>query len=327
MKNKVLEYLKKTNDYVSGENISNKLNVSRTAIWKNINKLKEEGYNIESSSKKGYKLIKSPDILTEGEIKPFLTTSYLGNNIIYYETLESTNQEIRSFAAKGEKEGLVLIADLQTKGKGRLQREWVGSKGDSIAMSILIKPDIPPYMAPSITQVVALSVCRALNTTSGLDFKIKWPNDIILNGKKVCGILTEMDGEIDCLNYIIVGIGINVNQTSMPSDISHKATSLKIELNKSIQRKNIVINILNEFEKSYEIFKSQGIKPFINELKNYSALINKTVVISNPFKSFNATVVDIDDEGYLIVENENGEKESVVGGDISIRGESSYLPK
>ncbi len=327
MKNKVLEYLKKSNDYVSGENISNKLNVSRTAIWKNINKLKEEGYNIESSSKKGYKLIESPDILTQGEIKPFLTTSYIGNSILYYETLESTNQEIRSLAGNGEKEGLVLIADYQTKGKGRLQRPWVGSSGESIAMSILIRPDIPPYMAPSITQVVALSVCKALRNVSGLDFKIKWPNDIIINGKKVCGILTEMDGEIDCLNYIIVGIGINVNQESMPSDISHKATSLKIELNKNIQRKDIVINILNEFEKGYEIFKSHGIKPFINELKNYSALINKSVVISNPFKSFNAKVVDIDNEGYLIVENENGERESVVGGDISIRGESSYLPK
>lgn len=326
MRDKILEFLKETNNYVSGEDISKKLNVSRTAIWKNMKKLKELGYNIESSSKKGYRLVECPNILTEGEIKPLLTTSCIGNKIIYYDEIDSTNNEITKLAKKGEAEGLVVIADLQTKGKGRLQREWVCTKGESVYMSILIRPNIPPYMAPGITQVVALSVTEGLNKSTGLDFTIKWPNDIILSGKKVCGILAEMDGEIDSLNYIVVGIGINTNQEFMPKDIETKATSLRIETKKELERKVIIANVLNEFEKNYEAFKKEGISPFIERLKNSSALIGKEVVISNPFKTFNGKVVDIDNEGYLVVEDENKQLQSIVGGDISIRGKNSYLP-
>lgn len=327
MKNIVLEYLKESKDYVSGENISKELNVSRTAVWKNINKLKELGYNIESSSKKGYKLVECPDILTKGEIAPLLKTSYIGQDIIYYEEIGSTNDELISLAKSGGKEGLVVLSDLQTKGKGRLQRSWFSTKGKNIYMSILIRPVLPPYMVPGITQVAALSVAAGLNMLKGLDFSIKWPNDIILNGKKVVGILTEMDGEIDSLNYIVIGIGINVNEDIMPKDIKHKATSLKIEIGSEIERKIIVANILNEFEKNYELFKEKGIIHFIPKLKKHSALINKVVTISNPFKTFTGKVIDIDNEGYLIVEDENGEVQSIVGGDVSIRGENSYLPK
>lgn len=327
MKNKVLEYLKNSKDYISGEDISRELNVSRTAIWKNIKKLKEEGYNIESFSKRGYRLIESPDILTIGEISPLLNTHYIGREIIYYDEVGSTNDELRILANSGAHEGTVAIAELQNKGKGRLQRQWITNRGDAIAMSILIKPEIPPYMAPGITQVIALSVVRGLELSASLDFSIKWPNDIILNGKKVCGILTEMDGEIDNLNYIIIGIGINVNQSLIEKDLSHKATSLKIECGKVVERKVIVSNILNEFERNYELFKEKGITPFLDELKKYSALIGKKVTISNPFKSFSGKVVDIDSEGYLVVEDENGIIQSIVGGDISIRGENSYLPK
>lgn len=327
MKNKVLEFLKKSNDYISGEDISKELNVSRTSIWKNIKKLKDEGYNIESSSKKGYKLIESPDILTQGEISPLLKTYYIGKEIFYYDEVGSTNDEIRILESNGAKEGIVVISELQNRGKGRLQREWVMSRGEAIAMSILIKPEIPPFMAPGITQVIALSVVKGLNLSTDLNFSIKWPNDIILNSKKVCGILTEMDGEIDNLNYIIIGIGINVNQSSIEKELSHKATSLKIEGGKHIERKIIVSNILNEFEVNYEIFKNQGITPFLDALKKYSALIGKKVIISNPFKTFSGKVVDIDPEGYLVVEDEDGNLQSIVGGDISIRGENSYLPK
>ncbi|KMT22038.1 biotin--[acetyl-CoA-carboxylase] ligase [Clostridium cylindrosporum] len=326
MKNIVLEYLKESMNYVSGEDMSRELGVSRTAIWKNIKKLKELGYNIESSSKKGYRLLESPDILTEGEIAPLLNTNYIGREIVYYEEIGSTNDEATLLAKKGAKEGLVVLSSFQTKGRGRLQRNWVSSKGEAIAMSILLRPEIPPFMAPGITQVVALSVAAGLHLSTDLKFSIKWPNDIILNGKKVCGILTEMDGEIDSLNYIIVGIGINVNQAEIPDEISHKATSLKVELSKHIERKIIVSNILNEFEKNYKVFKEDGIAPFIGELKKYSALIGKDVLISNPFKTFNGKVVDIDSEGYLVVEDEDGNLQSIVGGDISIRGCNSYLP-
>ncbi|MEG0371176.1 MAG: biotin--[acetyl-CoA-carboxylase] ligase [Clostridium sp.] len=327
MKNIVLEYLKASNDYVSGEDISRELSVSRTAIWKNINKLRELGYNIESSSKKGYKLLGSVDIITKEEIMPLITTKYIGRDIVYFNEIGSTNDEIKRLAKNGAAEGTLVIANMQTNGRGRLQRVWEDSRGENISMSLLLRPLIPPFMAPGITQVVALSVVNGLKKSCDLDFTIKWPNDIILNNKKVCGILTEMDGEIDNLNYIIVGVGINVNQMSIHDEISHKATSINIEYGKKIDRKIVVSNILNEFEENYEVFKSEGISSFIEELKKNSALIGKRVTISNPFKTFNAQVVDIDKEGYLVVKGEDGSTQSVVGGEVSIRGQNSYLPE
>lgn len=327
MKNKVLNYLRNSNDYISGEVISNELNVSRTSVWKSIKKLKELGYNIESSSKKGYKLLECPDVLIEGEIKPLLTTSYIGNEIIYYNEIESTNSKLMELAKKNATEGTVMLTDKQTKGKGRLEREWIAEERKNIFMSLLIRPKIPPYKASGITQVVALSVLEALESLYNIKFTIKWPNDIIANGKKVCGILCEMDGELDKLNFIVIGIGINTNQNTIDNEIKHKATSLKIESGLSIERKVIVASVLNRFEENYETFKEYGITPFIKKLKEYSALINKNVKISNSFKEFTGKIIDIDDEGYLIVKTNEGEIKSIIGGDISIRGEDSYLPK
>lgn len=327
MENRVLEYLKSSNEYISGEAISSELKVSRTSIWKNIKKLKELGYNIESSSKKGYRLINCPDILTEGEIKPLLNTSIIGNQIVYYSEIDSTNSELMKIAKTNSIEGIVVLADSQTKGKGRLQRKWIAEKDKNVFMSILIRPEIPPYKAAGITQVVALSVLESLKSLYDIEFSIKWPNDIIANGKKVCGILCEMDGELDSLNFIVIGIGINVNQSSIDENIKHKATSLKIESGLNIEKKLIVANILNTFEKNYEKFKECGILPFIAKLKRYSSLINKNVKILNSSNQFIGKVVDIDSEGYLVVKNEKGETQSIIGGDISIRGEDSYLPK
>lgn len=326
MKNKILECLKGSYGYVSGEKISNSLNVSRTTIWKNINKLRELGYKIESSSKKGYKLLESPDILTEEEIKPLLTSSCIGKRILHYEEINSTNDKLRILAKDGENEGTVVIANSQTDGKGRLQREWISDKDKNIYMSMLIKPNIPPYVASGITQVVAISVVKALETIYNLDFSIKWPNDIILNGKKVCGILTEMDGEIDKLNYIIIGIGVNVNQEIISEEIKDKATSLLIESKKNADRRQIIASILNEFEKNYNIFKVNGISTFVDKLKNYSALMNKRVKVSTSYKTIVGDVIDIDNEGYLVVRTETGEIKNIISGDISIRGENSYLP-
>ncbi|MEF9934800.1 MAG: biotin--[acetyl-CoA-carboxylase] ligase [Clostridium sp.] len=327
MKNIVLEYLKSTKDYVSGEEMSKSLNVSRTSVWKSINKLKELGYNIESSSKKGYKLLEGFDVITSEEISPLLNRRHINWNIEFHREIGSTNDEVALLAKEGRGEGLVVLCDNQTKGRGRLSRVWEDSAGQNIAMSILLRPNIPPFMAPGITQIVALSAAEGLYEATGLEFSIKWPNDIILNGKKVCGILTEMDGEMDKLNYIIVGMGINVNQSSLSSEIDHKATSIFIEKEVETQRKKIIASILNSFEINYEKFKVSGISAFVNELKSSSALIGKIVNISNPFKTYTAKVIDIDNEGYLVVEDESGKIQSVVGGDISIRGKESYLPQ
>jgi BirA family transcriptional regulator, biotin operon repressor / biotin---[acetyl-CoA-carboxylase] ligase len=326
MKEKILEYLRNSKDYVSGEDISRGLNVSRTAVWKYINKLKGEGYSIESSSKKGYKLIESPDRLSYGELNPFLITKYIGRNVLYFDSVTSTNDIIREHAQKGEAEGLIVIAEEQSKGRGRMGRDWATPKGVAIAMSMLLRPNLSPQFVPGITSVIAISVVEALKSATGFDIKIKWPNDIVLDGKKICGILTEMSAEMDAVNYVIIGMGMNINQEYFEDNIKDVAISLKSYSGRSFDRKLILAEILNKFEVNYEAFKSQGIKLFIDKIKQYSALLNKRVVISNINEKYEGEAIDIDSDGCLIVRLDNGEVKRVISGDVSVRGLYGYTP-
>lgn len=326
MKEKILEYLRNCKDYVSGEDISGELNISRTAVWKYINKLKQEGYSIESSSKKGYKLLESPDRLSYEELKPLLTTSYIGRNVLYFDSISSTNDIIREYAQRGEGEGLIAIAEEQTKGRGRMGRKWETPKGVAIAMSMLLRPNLSPQYVPSITSVIAVSVVEALRITTGFDVKIKWPNDIVLDGKKLCGILTEMSAEMDVVNHVIIGMGMNVNQEFFEDGIKEVAVSLKSYSRNKFDRKLILAEILNIFEGNYEIFKSQGIEPFIDKVKQYSALLNKRVLISNINEKYEGEAIDIDTDGCLIVKLDSGDTKRVISGDVSVRGLYGYTP-
>src|SRR6056297_2013581 len=188
MKDKVLEILKENKEYISGEKISNILDVSRTAVWKNINSLKEDGYEIDSVSRKGYKLISSPDLLSYQEIEPYLNTKFIGRNIQYFDTIDSTNKKVKTIAETSS-DGTVVISEEQTLGRGRLGRNWSSPKGKSLLISILLKPEIEPSRVSSITLVGAVALVKTLENF-GLKGLIKWPNDIIINYKKVAGILT-----------------------------------------------------------------------------------------------------------------------------------------
>ncbi|TDT50317.1 biotin--[acetyl-CoA-carboxylase] ligase [Fonticella tunisiensis] len=327
MKDKILDILKSSRDYVSGEDISSSLGISRAAVWKHIKGLKEEGYEIESSSKKGYRLLESPDVLTYKELKNLLTTNYIGRKIVYLESTTSTNDIAKEYAEKGEKEGLVVIAEVQTKGRGRMGRRWITPGRDSISITILLRPEISPYMAPSITPVLAVSVVEMLREITGFEIGIKWPNDVVLDRKKVCGILTEMSAEIDVVKYIIVGIGINVNQETFDNEIENIATSLRKYSGKKYDRKAILSGILNRFERNYELFKKEGIGPFIEDLKKYSVLIGKKVLISGINEEYEAEAIDIDDDGALLVRLENGDVKKVLSGDVSIKGFYGYNSK
>lgn len=326
MKDIILGFLRKSNTFVSGEDISRELNVSRAAVWKHIKQLREEGYVIESSSKKGYKLIERPDILSYEEIKELLTTNYIGRSLEYFETIGSTNDYIKECAESFRGEGLVVVSEEQTKGRGRMGRRWLTEKGDAIAMSILLRPNISPYMAPSITPVLAVSAVKAIKALTGLEVGIKWPNDIVLGSKKLCGILTEMSAEMDRVNYIVIGCGMNINQESFEEDIKEVATSLKIQGGKSYDRKVILAEILNEFEGNYELFKREGIGAFIDDLKKYSVLIGKRVKISGIGESYEAEAFDIDKDGTLLVRMDSGEVRRVLSGDVSVRGLYGYVP-
>lgn len=326
MKKKILNILRKSKDeYISGERLSEELGITRAGIWKHIKSLKEAGYVIESISNRGYKLISTPDIIDGEEILPLLTTKYIGRNFIHFDEVDSTNVQCRRECSNNPIEGMVVAAEEQTSGRGRLGRSWISPKGTGIWMSIVLKPNISPMVAPRATLIGAAAVYTALKDM-GISVGIKWPNDIVINGKKICGILTEMNAEIERVNYVIMGIGINVNMESFPDELKEKATSLKNELGNEVDRKKLVANILNNFEVFYEDFKNTGdISRVIEICREGSLLINKEVRVINGNNEVICTVIDIDDEGELIVKHKDGTINRVISGEVSVRGIYGYV--
>lgn len=327
MKEKILHILNEKSDFISGEEISKLIGVSRTAIWKHINGLKEEGYIIESISRKGYKLIKSPDILTEEEISKYLDTRFIGKSIKYFESINSTNTKAKELADFGAPDGTVIISEEQLSGKGRLGRNWISPKYKGIWMSIILRPEIDPRLIAKITQVGAAAIVMA-GDELGLKMYIKWPNDIIINDKKICGILTEMSSELNQINYVVLGMGINANLDveDFDEELIEKASSIKIETNAPINRKELCGKILNNFENLYEKFMNDesGIES-INICRQRSILINKDINVIKGNEIYKAYVVDLNNEGELVVRKEDGTFERLFSGEVSIRGRNGYV--
>jgi len=328
LKKQILKLLKENNnDFLSGEYISRTLGVSRSAIWKHIKQLKEEGYKIEAVSNKGYKLKSSPDLLTLEEIEPYLNSSVIGRKFIYFNSIDSTNNAAKKIADDENSHGTVLISEEQTNGKGRLGRHWISPKYKGIWMSIILKPNLDPIDASKITQIAAAAVTLSL-LEMNIKASIKWPNDIILNHKKVCGILTEMNAELTNIHHVIVGIGINVNadKEDFPDDLKNIATSLKIESNNKINRQILTAKILNNFEILYDKFiNNNDIESSLKICREYSAILGSEIIIINKGKKVSAKALDIDEEGKLIVKYSNGNIEKIISGEISIRGKESYI--
>ena len=311
-------------NFISGEQLSKELGISRTAVWKHINALKEEGYNIESVNKKGYRLIEKPDdILRIGNISYNLPTEFIGQKVIHFDTIASTNDYAKEIANKVNG-GTLVISEQQTKGKGRLGRVWQSKSGDGIWMSLIIKPKIEPYRASFITLVAGASLVKALNNL-GVEVSIKWPNDIILNNKKLCGILTELSAEMERVNYVIIGLGINVKTMTFPDVIKEKATSLYKEGYK-IPRVDIVRQFCIEFEKMYKAYILDGNKKDTLDIcRKYSAVINKQVYIIKNNKKELVKCIDISENGNLIIKERNGQLKEIISGEISIRGVKGYV--
>lgn len=328
MKEKILDLLKTNgNEYISGQYISELLGITRSAIWKYINSLKEEGYIIESVSRRGYKLIQSPDILTPDEIKPKLNTKFIGHNIIHFDTINSTNIKAKELAASGESDGTVIISEEQTAGKGRLGRQWVSPKGKGIWMSIILRPDMDPIHASKVTLIGAAAVFNALSALN-ISALIKWPNDLVINNKKTCGILTEMSAELNQIHYLVMGIGINVNlnEEDFPIQMRSIATSLKSVSGIDIDRKALIADILNNFEILYtEFIQTNSIVTSVEICKKNSIFIGKDVKIIKFDKEFIAKAIDLDNEGQLIIEHSDGTIETVFSGEISMRGLYGYI--
>jgi BirA family biotin operon repressor/biotin-[acetyl-CoA-carboxylase] ligase len=329
MKELILQELKSCpGQYISGEEISSRLKVSRTAIWKCINQLKDMGYVIESQTKKGYRLLESPDSLLPQEITEGLNTQLIGKSIKYLEQVDSTNLYAKRIAEADFQEGTVIIAEEQLKGKGRMGRHWVSPRGKGIWMTIMLKPQIAPADAAKVTLLTACAVCRAIEQTCNISPQIKWPNDILLNGKKLCGILTEMSIEQDEINYLIVGIGINVNiePQDLPQELHSVATSVRIEKGSSIVRKELTAAIINNFEHCYKNFiEASSIEGFLKEYKERSALLGREVTASSSFLSLKGKVLDITKEGQLLLQLEDGSMKEIISGEVSVRGLSGYI--
>lgn len=326
MKEEILRLLRSADGYISGQELCNRFGVSRTAVWKAINQLKEAGYEIEAQQNKGYKLMAAPDLMTEAEIKSLMHTEWVAKEVLYFDTIDSTNIKAQELAEKGYQSGTLVVADKQESGKGRRGRSWVSPSGTGIFMTLMIKPDINPNNASMLTLVAALAVAKAIASVTGEEAMIKWPNDIVVNGKKVCGILTEMNAQFDYINHIVVGIGINVHNESFPEEISQMASSLMIEAGgKRFHRAQIIAETMSYFEQYYDTFlKTQDLSALVREYDELLVNRNKSVRVLDPKEPFDGKAMGITPKGELIVDTWESRK-LVSSGEVSVRGIYGYV--
>lgn len=329
MKTKILTILKESGGYVSGQDLCSRLGVSRTAVWKAVKQLEEEGCRIEALRNKGYRLTAVEDGITGAQIGSLLQTKYMGRNLVYFPETDSTNIQVKRLAEAGSPEGTLVVAESQTAGKGRRGRNWSSPPGSSIYMSYLLRPKIPPYSASMLTLLAGMACARAVREETGLEAKIKWPNDLVLKGKKICGILTEMSTELEEIHYIFTGIGINVNQTEFPEEIRDMATSLKLESEKkgeNFSRSALIASCMKWFEHYYEEFLLQGdFSKLKEEYEGMLANLGREVVVLDPAGEYSGICRGIDETGRLLVELPGREVRAVLSGEVSVRGIYGYV--
>lgn len=317
----ILDILKKSSDYVSGEKLGEQLSVSRAAVWKEIQKLRKEGYEIEAVSNKGYRLLGGDMVYNKRALEEGMETKRMGRSVHFYKEVSTTNDCIRTLALEGCEEGTLAVAEKQTAGRGRRGKAWKSPMGTGIWMSLLLRPHIQPAEAPMLTLLGGLAVADAIEEETGLKAGIKWPNDILINGKKVVGILTEMDCEISQVNFVVLGIGINVNTKTFPAELDGIATSLFLESGKTFSRRYLVQAIMKKLENYYDIFLQAGsFAPLLGEYRKRCITMGKEVCVTGK-ESFTATAMDVTPEGELVVKRlDNGKEEVVFSGEVSIRG-------
>ncbi|SEH80932.1 BirA family transcriptional regulator, biotin operon repressor / biotin-[acetyl-CoA-carboxylase] ligase [Halobacillus karajensis] len=321
----LIELLNKNKGHISGQELSNQLGISRTAVWKHMNELKKDGYEIEAVQRKGYKILSYPDKISENTLRWGLDTKWMGNELYHYDQVESTQEIVHQLAKQGKPHGTVVIADEQVKGKGRMARNWDSPKGKGIWMSILLRPNLPPLQAPQLTLLAATVLAKLIAENSDLNPQIKWPNDLLINHKKVSGILTEMQAEQDTIQYIVLGMGMNVNQgeDEIPEKIRYKASSLKVEGGHDWNIQATIQHILRLFERAYDVFESQGFETIKKEWEHFGYKIGEEVTISTMKETWKATLIGIEPDGALRARRRNGREEKLYSAEIHW-GEGGY---
>ena len=318
-KEKALRALQENGGYLSGEALSEQLDISRAAVWKAITALREQGYEIDSVTGKGYRLVSCPDILTEEAIRSGLTGS-LVTRIYTMESVDSTNNEAKRRAQEGAPHGSVFVAEEQTGGKGRLGRVWKSPPKTGLWFTLLLRPNATPEQVTNLTLFAGLAVSRAIHALTGLPAQIKWPNDVVIEGKKVCGILTEMAAEMESVEYVIPGIGVNVNTESFPEDIAWKATSLYLSTGKKWSRATVLQAILREMEELLHRQEEKGTGAVLAEYRENCVTIGKPVSTQRGHIRLSGIAEDITDTGELIVRQSNGSELIINSGEVSVQG-------
>jgi len=306
--------------HVSGEQLGRRFNISRTAVWKHVNELRKKGYKITSSPRLGYSFAKGTDRLLPEEISPGLNTQHIGKHIVYREEVTSTQDVAEELAKRGAEDGTVVISEGQTEGRGRMGRNWVSPAGEGIYLSIILRPNLRPAQVLQIPLIAAVAVSKAIKRATPLQPRVKWPNDVTLAGKKVGGILTETSSEIDRVNYIVLGIGINVNTRSslLPESIRGIATSLAEEYGGYVSRVSFLQYLLAEFETLYNEFLASGFDTIREEWKALDNTIGSWVKVSSGEEEIEGEALDIDREGFLLVRTKDGDVKRIISGDVHL---------
>ena len=315
----ILSLFRQTPDgFVSGERISDELGVSRTAVWKHIRNLRQAGYQIEAIPSRGYQLQQSPDVLMPEAIQSGLECQLVGSRIISLDEADSTNLQASRLGDEGADDGLVVIADRQSSGKGRMGRQWESPGGVNLYASILLRPPVLPFEAPKLTFLSAVAVCRAIKNCTGLQPTVKWPNDILLNGAKVAGLLNEMSSETDQVHYVVLGIGVNLNMRAeqFPDDLRYPATSLAIASGKAVSRLAFTRSLLQELDALYLVYLEEGSAPIFTAWTELCELTGKRVQVDCNNLLIEGKMVGLGGDGALLVRTSAGKIESIYAGDV-----------
>lgn len=310
-----------TGETVSGQALSEAMGVTRAAVWKQMEQLRAQGFVIESAGRQGYRLTACPDTLMAPVIRRGLETAWAGREIIYLRSVDSTNRYARELAARGAAEGTLVVADEQTAGRGRRGRGWLSPAGEGVFMSLILRPQAHPSQVAGLSLQAALATARAIASVTGLDARIKWPNDIVCGGKKVCGMLLEMNADEQSVRDVVAGIGINVHQRDFPPEIAQTAASLDLLTGTSVNRAALVRAFLQEFETVSSMAQAGTL---MDAYRKCSATLAQRVQVIAPSGTFTGTALEVTDSGSLIVLDEQGQRREVLAADVSVRGLMGY---
>ena len=323
MKKEILQMLRNREGFISGQELCEVFNVSRTAVWKAIRQLMEDGYHIEAIRNKGYRLLPGDEVYNQEEIEHQCTSKIMGREVVFKQCVDSTNRLAKELASQNAPEGTLVVSDCQTVGKGRRGRAWESPIGENIYMTLILRPDIMPDKASMLTLLMAYSVVEGLGYE---ETQIKWPNDVVIDGKKICGILTEMSADMDGIHYITIGVGINVNQKIFAEELRNKATSLCLFEGIPVDRGIVIAKIMASFEKNYKRFlTARNLQSVMEEYNRRLVHFHTEVFVVEPQRSYPAFSHGINEFGELLITTKDGDEQAIIAGEVSVRGLYGYV--